>query len=157
MRQDPTQGCAAVVMDTIPLVMCSIAGEMHKSQPTELSVPQFRALMFIKHHEGVSLSSVAEHLGTTLSSTSKLVDGLVERTYVTRETADKDRRRVILAVTESGEAVLEAVRQAALSHLAERLAILSASECSTIVGAMELLQSIFARSVKETLREGERI
>ncbi|HUV05389.1 MAG TPA: MarR family transcriptional regulator [Armatimonadota bacterium] len=144
MQQDPTQGCATVVMDTIPRVMCCIAAEMHKPEATELSVPQFRALMFIKHHEGVSLSSVAEHLGTTLSSTSKLVDGLVERTYVTRETADDDRRRVILAVTESGEAVLEAVRQAALSHLVERLTRLSASECSTIVRAMKLLQSAFA-------------
>jgi len=146
MQQDPTQGCAALVMDTIPLVMRSVVAEAHKVQATELSVPQFCALMFIKDHEGISLSSVAEHRGTTLSSTSKLVDGLVERGYVTRDIAGTDRRRVILAITESGEAVLESVHQVAIARLAERLAILSATERSTIVRAMELLQSIFARA-----------
>jgi DNA-binding MarR family transcriptional regulator len=163
MANKETERCATLVMETIPLVMRTIGGEMKKRHEAEVSVPQFRALMFIKCHAGVSLSRVAEHLGSTISSASKLVDGLVERGYVKRESGVSDRRRIILALTELGEATLESVHREGVGYLAEILAKVSATERATVKQAMEILRECFASartagcSAENALRQGERI
>ena len=138
---DPALECAAHVMDTFSMVMRAIGTEMHRRGPSDLSVQQFRALMIVKHHEGASVSMVSHHLGSTISSTSKLVDGLVERHYLSREAAPDDRRQLILKLTESGADALEAVHREKLSYLRDILATLSPGECATVMLAMNLLRS----------------
>ncbi|HEX2950695.1 MAG TPA: helix-turn-helix domain-containing protein, partial [Armatimonadota bacterium] len=78
---------ATLIMQVIPLVKQVFRKEMRKNRPADLSVPQFRALIFINKHADVSISDVAEHLGLALSTTSKLIDGLMSRQYIKRETA----------------------------------------------------------------------
>ena len=74
--------CAVNVMSTIPLVMRSIGMIMHQRHGAEISFAQFRAMIIVHHHSGASLSLVADHLGTTLSSASKCIDALVERQLI---------------------------------------------------------------------------
>lgn len=157
MVDDRTRECAAVVMETIPLVMRTIGGEMHRRHAGELPMQQFRALMFLKHHEGASLSLVAKHRGSSISATSKLIDGLVERNYLTREVALEDRRRIVLSLTQSGAATLESVRREGLGYLAEMLTMLSANERATVTRAMELLRSVFAPAGAGTTCETPRL
>ena len=83
------------VLDVIPLVMRTIRSEFRSQRSTELSVPQFRTLAFLRNNDGASLSSLANHLGLTLPSMSKLVDGLVSRGFVARTEHQGDRRRSI--------------------------------------------------------------
>ncbi|MHB0913128.1 MAG: MarR family winged helix-turn-helix transcriptional regulator [Armatimonadota bacterium] len=141
MKEESVHTCAKITMDTIPFIMRGVVSQI---RPTELTMPQFRALMFIGHHEGVSLSIIAEHHGASLSSASKLIDGLVERGYVTRGSSPDDRRRIVLDLTESGRAAAESVHQMSIAYLGEKLSALSAEECATIVSAMHLLRSVFA-------------
>lgn len=160
MRKGSMQECAALVADTIPMVMRTIRREVDRRGLAEVSVPQFRALMCVKHHRGASLSLVSNHLGSTISSTSKLIDGLVGRKYITREIAAEDRRRVILVLTALGEATLGSVHQSVVTCLADILRGLSASDRATVTRAMELLRSAFAsrRAGKvEAARQGEPI
>jgi DNA-binding MarR family transcriptional regulator len=131
-------------MNTVPSVWRFVRAEVIQSKVAGLSIPQFRALRFIEKNEGASLSLVCGHLGSTLSSTSKLVDGLVERGYVSREIPYDDRRRVSLKLTEAGTATLDTVYQAAMSHLAKRLSQLTAEDHESISCAMKLLQSVSA-------------
>lgn len=158
MVDDRTRECATLVMETIPLVMRTIGAEMRRRHAGELPMQQFCALMFLKRHEGASLSLLAKHLGSSISSTSKLVDGLVERGYVSREIAPEDRRRIVLALTQSGEATLESVHRDGVGYLAEMLTTLSASQRATVMQAMDMLGSVFApgRAAKsgETTRLG---
>lgn len=130
-------------MDTVPLVMRLIRAEMRSHRSPDLSVPQFRALLYVSRHTGASLSDVAEHLGLTLPSTSKLVNRLVERALLTRASAPDDRRRMILAITPEGQRVLDAAAQATRARLMAQLATLSAEECATVIAAMHLLQRVF--------------
>lgn len=149
-----TEECAGAVMDTVPLVMRLIRAEMRSHRSPDLSVPQFRALLYVYRHTGASLSDVAEHLGLTLPSTSKLVNRLVERELLTRASAPDDRRRMILDITPTGQIVLDAAAQATRARLMEQLATLSAEECETVIAAMRLLQRVF--TLNPTLEAQER-
>ena len=130
------------------MVIRAIRTEMRSHRGSDLSVPQFRVLIFLHRHEGASLSDIAEHLGLTLPSMSKMIDGLVARKMVTRRTDPRDRRRVTLALTALGPHAMLSAYNATESRLAERLVALSASERQLIIKAMQVLESIF-RSGRE--------
>ncbi len=142
MGDDTARQCATNLMDTFHVMMKRVVGpEARKRQPMVLTFPQFRIVRTIEHHEGASMSQVAEHVGATLSATSKLVEGLVERGYVQRETSKDDRRKKVLALTDTGAQVLASLHQEAISCLADRLVTLSPSECAMINLAMDVLRS----------------
>jgi MarR family transcriptional regulator for hemolysin len=86
---------------------------------------------------------VAEHIGLTLPSMSKIVDGLVARKLVTREAHLTDRRRMMLALTARGQTALQTSRKATRACLAEDLAVLNDRQRETIVQAMEILRPVF--------------
>jgi MarR family transcriptional regulator for hemolysin len=134
---------AALLLDAVPPVMRAIRAEMRSHRAPDLSVPQFRTLLFVNRNAGTSLSGVAEHLGLTLPSTSKLVDKLVARGLVAREDATDDRRRIALRLTEDGRSVLAAAAQATLATLAARLAPLSPDERRALAETMRLLKAVF--------------
>jgi DNA-binding MarR family transcriptional regulator len=135
--------CTRQVLETVPLVMRTVRAEMRRHRAADLSVPQFRTLKFLNRQAGASLSQVAEHIGLTLPSMSLLVDGLVERKLILRNTHDTDRRRVTLTLTARGQSVLEAAHGATQAALAEKLAALSAQDRTIVVQAMRALRPIF--------------
>ncbi len=135
--------CARQTLEVVPMVMRAIRTEIRSHRGSELSVPQFRVLIFLNRHAGASLSEIAEHLGLTLPSTSKLIDGLVARHMVTRQMDPEDRRRVPLVLTTLGRSSMQSAYQATESRLAERLVVLPASERRLIIEAMQVLASVF--------------
>jgi len=60
----------------------------------DLSVTQMHALMLIQKRESVFISELASLLGISVPSASTLVDRLVEKGALTRESSLSDRRRV---------------------------------------------------------------
>jgi DNA-binding MarR family transcriptional regulator len=72
---------------------------------------------------------------------SKMVDGLVSRTFVLRHADTTDRRRVTL--TEGGRGALQAARETTQAFLAGRLAVLPESQVAAIVKAMGVLRPLF--------------
>jgi DNA-binding MarR family transcriptional regulator len=142
MSASPAE-CAGQILETVPVVMRAIRNEMRRHRGPDLSVPQLRVLVYLNRHEGASLSDIAEHIGSTLPSMSKMIDGLVARELVTRRMDPEDRRRVVLAPTALGRAARQAAHKATESRLAERLEVLAASERRTILQAMQVLRTIF--------------
>ena len=140
---------AREVLEVVPLVMRTVRTEMRDRRAQDLSVPQFRTLGFVERHPGTSLSELAEHIGLTLPSMSKLIDGLVERKLVTRQGRSDDRRRITLALTARGCALLESAHEATLGSIAERVSALSENERATVVRAMRILQPLFIRGKAE--------
>ena len=142
------------MLETIPLVMQAIRGEMrrHRSQTTEtggtqpdLSVPQFRTLAFLYHYSGSSLSEAAGHVGLTLSSMSRMIDGLVGRSLITRATSPDDRRTVRLKLTPGGKLILRAAERAAQSRLADLLEPLPENKRIAVARAMRTLRRVFTK------------
>jgi DNA-binding MarR family transcriptional regulator len=133
-------------METVPQIMQAIRVEMRLERGTNLSIPQFRALRFVQTNPNTSLTSLAEHLGLTLPSVSKLVDGLVKQELVERSESSADRRRMTLTLTPSGESIVNQSRVSAQASLAKTLKALSESDIETIAFAMQVLRPLFATS-----------
>ena len=143
--------CARDLMDTAPKIMQSIRIEMRSGRGADLSIPQFRTLGFIQRYPDSSLSDLADHLGLTLPSVSKLVDGLVKQKLISRQESNVDRRRLTLVLTSTGESIINSARAAALTNLTKVLSRLSNDELGTIHQAMELLAPLFASRGKQPL------
>jgi len=135
--------CAALLADTVPLVMRSIRADMRQHSGDDLTVPQFRTLMFLRRHPGASLSEVADHIGLTLPTISKMIDRLESRDLLARLAAANDRRRIRLELTPHGLSTLKSASDASRAHLAAQLAALSPEQRATLVEAMHNLRSIF--------------
>jgi len=123
--------------------MHAIRAEMRSRRTPELSVPQFRMLTFLKRHEGASLSDVADHMGLTLPSMSKMMDGLVTRGLVTRGAHPDDRRRVTLGLSADGRRIWERARKVTQACMVGWLSELSEAERDRVVEAMQALRPIF--------------
>lgn len=134
---------ATEILEGIFLVMRTIRDEMRSHQVPSLSVPQFRTLNFIHLHPHSSLSEVAEHIGLTLPTMSKLIDTLVERELIIRQAHPRDRRRMALALTPAGSAILHRAQAKARGALASRLVSLRDEERQIIIEAMRILRPIF--------------
>lgn len=145
--QSSTGECAREVLDVVPLAMRVIRTQLRKHGAREVSVPQFRTLAYLNRNEGTSLSDVAEHIGLTLPSMSVLVDGLVSRGLIVRQTHPEDRRRMTLGLTERGRKKLRMAREATASYLEEKLGTLSGAERGTLIQAMQVLREVFTKAI----------
>lgn len=146
-REVTIRECAEQLIAVVPAVMGTFRGEMRAGRPSEISVPQFRALIHLQCRPGVSISDIAGHLGLALSTTSQLIDGLYKRQYVTRETAARDRRCAIVSLTEHGRAMLEAIRARTQVRMEERMASFTPAERLAVVMAMEALSRVFHKGL----------
>jgi DNA-binding MarR family transcriptional regulator len=72
-----------------------------------VSVIQLRALTVLNRTEDANLARLAEGMGVTVSTTSRLVDRLVAAGLVHRRTAEHTRREIALRLTELGRATLD--------------------------------------------------
>ncbi|MFN8410991.1 MAG: MarR family transcriptional regulator [Anaerolineales bacterium] len=136
--------CSHQLLETAPQIIRSIRREMRSRRSSDLSVPQFRTLAFVHNNQEPSLSELAEHLGLTLASVSKLVDGLVKKNLLLRVQATTDRRRLILTLTKQGESIYDVARMGTQAHLSNLLGKLSRDELTIISKAFEIMHPIFA-------------
>ena len=144
--------CAQEILEVVPVVMRTIRAEMRRHRTADLSVPQFRTLAFIDRRPTRRCRTWPSTSGLTLPSMSKIVEGLVVRKFVTRQTHAADRRRMTLALTARGLTALQTSRAATRACLAEDLAALSDRQRETIVQAMEILRPVFTPQGEDTAR-----
>lgn len=139
----PPRTCASDLLEVVPLVFRAIRAEMRSNRGADLTVPQFRALIYINRQPDTTLNALADYLGLTAPTACRLVDDLVIRELVTRRPSARDRRRVALQITPPGRQLLESAHQATLRHLSSRLEVLEPEEKALISAAMALLERVF--------------
>lgn len=135
--------CAAGILEVVPAVMRFIRVQMRRHRGSALSVPQFRALLFLSRSPGASLSTLAEFLGLSLPATLRLVEGLVRKNFVARRIPPGNRRLVALSISARGQRTICAARQATERRLAEVVASLCNDERAAIQRALRTLREEF--------------
>ncbi len=135
---------AREILDVVPTIMRTIRAEMRSRRTTDLTVPQFRALLFLNRNPGVTLSAVTEHLGLTAPTVCKMVDGMVANRLVTRMPSSSDRRKVILTLTVEGQTILEKARSGTQARLMDVLASLTPEDRDSVHHVMQLFQTLFS-------------
>ncbi len=138
------EDCAELLLAVTPQVMRRIRGEMRLRTLPGLSIAQFRALDYLSLHPQVSLNVLAEHLGLTPPTASKLIQKLVCNKVVARRVAS-DRRRVSLSVTQSGSTALAMARAETRQQLSDGLRSLSAHELDSLSVALRALERAFSQ------------
>jgi DNA-binding MarR family transcriptional regulator len=105
----------------------------------ELTIPQIKTLTLLRHQGPQRMGSIATYLGSTLSSSTSIIDRLVDKGLVERVPDPDDRRVVICQLTSRGQEATEQfwrIGRTRVVELAERLDI---EELEIVVRAMKLL------------------
>jgi DNA-binding MarR family transcriptional regulator len=105
----------------------------------DLSVEQFHILRHIRRGQG-SVSELAEARNISRPAISQAVDILVHKGLITRTPDARDRRHVRLALTASGNALLDAIFDQVRQWMVQTLSPLSDEELDTLVRAMDSLR-----------------
>jgi DNA-binding MarR family transcriptional regulator len=140
------EACAGELLDALPPVMRFVRRHMRSHRGKGLSVPQFRSLVMLRSLQAANLSALADQLGASHPTTSRIVSGLVRQGLVQRRQSDCDRRQVELCLTTRGAAVMETARRATREQLAKEIAALDRPTRDAVLHAMVALQSLFQRS-----------
>jgi DNA-binding MarR family transcriptional regulator len=136
--------CAKELLLGLPTIMRFIRRQMRGHRHAELTIPQFRVLIFLSHSGDSTLSATAEHVGLSLPAASRMVDLLVKRGLTTRRAHASDRRRVSLSLTSRGRAAFKAALAAAEKALARSFRPLSGHELGQVVAAIRILNRALA-------------
>lgn len=110
-----------------------------------LSPVQLRALTALRSSSGANLASLADSMGTAVSTASRLVDRLVAADWVHRRPAPHTRREVTLTLTEAGRALLRRYDDRRLLDLRRRLEQVSPDRRAAVVEALEEFTAAAAR------------
>jgi DNA-binding MarR family transcriptional regulator len=136
---------AREVLEVVPAVMSTIRTEMRSRRSADLSVMQFRTLVFLNLNPEASLSAAAEYLGLTLPTVSQMINGMVANGLVRREDSPVDRRRVMLSRTSKGQNLLGRALRGTQARLAEILSRLAAEEREAVHQVMQLMEGLFCQ------------
>lgn len=97
-----------------------------------LSFPQFLLLSFLAQEpEPLTMSEVARRMKHTTAAATGLVDRLEKLSLITRKQGPKDRRKVMVVITEKGHAMVQEIRQDMIQNLLRLMEVLDENERST--------------------------
>lgn len=78
-------------------------------KPYDLTIQQYNVLRILRGQKGnpANLSTLQERMIDRNSNTTRLVDKLIKKEWVSRRTCEKNRRKVEIFITEKGLALLK--------------------------------------------------
>ena len=83
----------------------------------DFTMPQLKAMFLLFLNGPMRMSDLAADLGVTLATSTGLVDRLVERSLVTRESDAGDRRVVLCRLSKSGEKGISLIWESARERM----------------------------------------
>lgn len=117
-----------------------VASGFHKKLKTwKLTVPEYRVLACLTGAEGLGVGDLAAMAIMEQSRITKILDRMQKQGLVERRSDAKDKRRVLIHLTDQGRKRAEPVLRAAKQHEADMLAPLTPEERSMILQSLDLL------------------
>jgi DNA-binding MarR family transcriptional regulator len=107
-----------------------------------VSPVQLRALTALRQRGAANLAQLAEEMGVTVSTTSRLVDRLVSVDWVVRGPSPHNRREISLALSDSGEQLLRRYDTRRVELLQECLGRVPAERHDAVVAALAELAHV---------------
>ena len=110
----------------------------------ELTMPQLRALGFLAHAPR-RMGDLAAYLGSSVSSTTSLVERLEGKGLAERLHDPTDRRVVMCALTVQGQELMDRFWRMQRLRLEAVADILTTDELAQVIAAMELMEAALTR------------
>ena len=133
--------------ETVPPIW-HITRAFHHTQAMQhfdVTVEQFHILRRILKGRA-SVSELADDKHISRAAASRAVDALVNRGLIERIPDAEDRRRVHLALSESGQELIDSMFQSSHSWMAEKFGQQKDDDLALIVEAMDKLHQIFCET-----------
>jgi DNA-binding MarR family transcriptional regulator len=112
----------------------------------EITFPQYRVLVLLEDSSPRSVTELAQALGVSASTTTRMCDRLVRKHLVERSASAADRRRVDLVLAPAGREVIDRVTTRRREALVEGLRALTPVERARLARALDaLLSAVGAR------------
>src|ERR1700742_1567627 len=117
---DPTPQGESVLdaVLTASRVLVAIAARSLADVADEVTLTQYRSLVVLASRGPQSSAALADELGVTPSTVSRLCDRLVRKGLVRRREDRRDRRAVRLALTPAGRELVDAVTERRRTEIA---------------------------------------
>lgn len=84
-----------------------------------ISIPQFTLLGFLNQSSGLNMSQLADLMRHTTPATTGLVDRLVKDGLVERFSHPRDRRQVLVQITDKGRELVEGMKRGIVQDVTE--------------------------------------
>ncbi|MET8995938.1 MarR family transcriptional regulator [Amycolatopsis sp. NPDC004169] len=139
---------AEAVSDTAELLEI-LFERARDASPRPLSVSQVRAVVALDRYEGLNLRTLAELLGSTPPLASRLCDRLEAVGFVERLPHSRNRRELVLRLSDSGRAYLQDLRARRRESLHGVLAALTAEERDALATGLRAFQAAANRDLTE--------
>ncbi|MGB4588928.1 MAG: MarR family transcriptional regulator [Clostridiaceae bacterium] len=98
------------------------------SKSCEVPPSQIRVLFYLKGHGENTMSILAKHLHISKPNLTPIIDKLLEDGYVERNASSKDRRILIISLSEKGWVFLNELNKTIIENFKERIKSLSDEE-----------------------------
>ncbi|MEO7317762.1 MAG: MarR family transcriptional regulator [Chthoniobacteraceae bacterium] len=114
--------------------MLTLSKELQRGN---VSFPQYFLLGFLALKGELTMTEIAKKMGHTTAAATGLVDRLEKLGHVERSHAKKDRRKILVKITPSGESIVGEVRADMVNNLLKMMECLDAGEQRTWVTIYE--------------------
>lgn len=105
----------------------------------DVTLTQYRSLVVLASRGPQGIASLAEYLGVTPPTASRLCERLVRKGLVRRRSDRSDRRQVHVALTEAGRRLVEAVTARRRAEIEELLRGVPDDARRDVVAGLQLL------------------
>ncbi len=130
----------ALIAGTLPRVMGALMSRHPlRAGALDVTMAQGRVLMVVGHGPGCTMGELASRLGIGVSAATGLVDRLVERGVLERESDPADRRVVRVRMSPAGIRAGQEWYAAQILHTAAALSALSDGDIRRVAEAVNLL------------------
>lgn len=132
------------------------AGDLDDEAVSELTLAQLRVLFRLRNRGPITSGQLASGLGVTLPTVSSVIDRLAGQSLVERRDDPADRRRVILALTPAGIAIVERIQEGRRTRLARAIDSIDGKALAKLLVGLEALNAAAERiDAAEAVEPGE--
>jgi DNA-binding MarR family transcriptional regulator len=128
------------IVEIIPLILRFLHSEMRFSVGG-MGPSHFRLLETLASHP-CNLSEIAEKHSVSMPTISNSVNILVERGWILRTPASRDRRMVNIAITPAGRQVLDDSQQRLENRIGQRVAELTPDQLEKLSAGLQILRIV---------------
>jgi DNA-binding MarR family transcriptional regulator len=140
----------ALIEELGPLMATERAAFAARCHERSISMAHVFVMAMIDKRGALPMTKVAELIGSGLPTATGLVNRLVERGFVRREHDTRDRRVVLVSLTDAGAAEVRELHEARQRRMAAAIAQLSSREQDSLLLGVRSL-----RSALEQLSQGD--
>lgn len=133
------------IFDLALMLRSTLANPQAISKTCEIPQSQMRVLFLLKWKDKKTMSEIANFLSVSKPNLTPIIDRLIEDGYVERSEHKKDRRILLISLTEKGQDYIKELNDRVKEFTKERLVALSEEDLKALHGYTEKMMEIIVK------------